>query len=159
MRDFLPTLPVLLRKWLPGCPDEVVELMRELLNPDSVNLTWTHQLWKPYGTNRIFVYSSAFGLSLAELFPGACTSLHYHRVRKEFFWVGTGLLEFTSGDSVRLLAPGECAGSIPLKPHQLRNPGSERLKVVEVFSPGLVDDKVRITDFYKRKLGPVIASE
>nr|WP_276510359.1 cupin domain-containing protein [Longimicrobium terrae] len=110
---------------------------------------------KPYGRNHVLVAGGEYGLSLAVLLPGRSTSLHAHELRREVFCVRTGVLSLTRGDLQVRIGAGELDHSTPGEPHALANEGDEVLEVLEIFSPALLDDKVRISDRYDRALGKV----
>jgi mannose-6-phosphate isomerase-like protein (cupin superfamily) len=139
------------------CPDEMADLFCWLLlQPTGVLVASARiSLPKPYGTNHILVLEMGFGVSFACMQPGQGTSLHYHMQRRELFCVRVGDLHLIHGDNVQHLPVGGIGRSTPGIPHSLRNDGDAPLEVLEVFSPALLDDKVRIADRYDRALGAV----
>ncbi|HEU5319712.1 MAG TPA: cupin domain-containing protein [Methylomirabilota bacterium] len=141
----------------PGCPPDVVDDFIAALGAPSERLVAGARitLAKPYGANHILAAGGPYGLSFARFEPGRSTSLHYHTVRRELFCVRRGVLTLTSGPTVRRLRPFEVGRSTPGEPHALANEGAELLEVLEIFSPALLDDKVRVRDRYNRALGAV----
>ncbi|HXA16686.1 MAG TPA: cupin domain-containing protein [Thermoanaerobaculia bacterium] len=146
-----------LQQFFADCPDAVAARFCMLLAEPAEALIARAQLTlsKPYGRNHILSIDGGFGISFACLGPGHATSLHYHRKRREFFYVHAGVLQFTSGDAVRCIPAGGTGHSIPPVPHSLRNAGENELRVLEMFSPPVLADKVRLSDRYDRTLGPV----
>src|SRR5436309_1738687 len=67
----------------------------------------------------------------------------------------SGVLLFTSGATTRQLGARETGSSTPHVPHSLRNGGHTDLRVLEMFSPAILSDKVRLSDHYGRALGSV----
>ena len=112
-------------------------------------------LQKPYGQNHILIAVGEVGISFACIRPGQGTSLHYHVLRQELFCVHGGTLLLTSGGAERTLGPGGLGWSTPGIPHSLRNGADTDLHVLEMFSPALLEDKVRVSDKYNRALGRV----
>lgn len=141
----------------PSCPAEVIEDLLAALEAPLGPLVEAAQITldKPYGTNRILRHSGEYGVSFAQIQPERSTSLHYHTRRREFFCVRQGVLTLTSGDSTRQLGRFEFGSSIPGQPHALANADAEVLEILEIFSPPLLDDKVRLRDRYHRTLGAV----
>jgi mannose-6-phosphate isomerase-like protein (cupin superfamily) len=87
------------------------------------------------------------------------TSLHWHGQRRELFAVRSGRMLLSCGDDRSILVEGELARSIPRVAHSLANAGSADLEVLELFSPYLLDDKVRVQDFYGRLTGSVTVDQ
>jgi mannose-6-phosphate isomerase-like protein (cupin superfamily) len=114
---------------------------------------------KPYGRNHILALNERFGLSCAVFEPSCETSFHYHEERREFYWVRNGELDLLRPEGVTILTAGDHSHSEPGQRHRLRNRGRLRLEVLEIFSPPLLDDKVRIEDRYGRTLGQVHRNE
>lgn len=110
---------------------------------------------KPYGRNHILALDKRFGLSCAVFEPSCETSFHYHEKRREFYWVRNGELDLLRPEGVTILTAGGHSHSEPGQRHRLRNRGRLRLEVLEIFSPPLLDDKVRVEDRYGRTLGQV----
>jgi mannose-6-phosphate isomerase-like protein (cupin superfamily) len=141
----------------PDCPDEIADRFIDALDRPTEELAAEAQLLldKPYGRNHILVADGAYGLSFALLLPGQSTSLHFHSTRREFFCVRRGTLRLTSGERSMVLQRFACGHSTPGVPHSLANGGAGPLEVLEIFSPALLEDKVRVKDRYERKLGSV----
>ena len=141
----------------PNCPGGFVKQFLESLAIPSVTLLTKSKftLEKPYGANHIIQDEGVFGFSWAQLKPGHSTSLHYHQKRRELFCVRQGLLKLTKGDRVQMLRRFDCNCSTPNQSHSLSNPGQEWLEIIEIFSPALLNDKIRLKDRYKRQLGEV----
>jgi mannose-6-phosphate isomerase-like protein (cupin superfamily) len=139
------------------CPAELAQRLLDLLNatPEDIADQARLLLQKPYGTNAILQDQGLFGLSFARLLPGQSTSYHYHQQRREFFCVHSGVLTLRSGIEERVLQRYGCGTSTPLVGHSLANQGSGMLAVLEIFTPALLNDKVRIHDRYDRPLGDV----
>jgi len=110
---------------------------------------------KPYGRNHILVLDEWFGLSCAVFKPSCETRFHYHEKRRELYWVRIGELDLIRPEGVMILTAGGHSHSEPGQRHRLRNPSWLRLEVLEIFSPPLLDDKVRLEDRYGRMLGQV----
>lgn len=110
---------------------------------------------KPYGRNHILTLDDRFGLSCAVFEPSSETSFHYHEKRTEFYWVRSGELDLLRPEGATILTAGGHSHSAPGLRHRLRNRGRLRLEVLEIFSPPLLDDKVRVEDSYGRTLGQV----
>jgi mannose-6-phosphate isomerase-like protein (cupin superfamily) len=128
--------------------------LRALRDPDDRAPVLTFV--KPYGMNRILHLDDRFGVSCAMFGAGHETSYHRHLQRVELFCVRRGVLELhREPGRVETLHAFEHSSSRPGQPHRLRNPGGEPLEVVELFSPPLLDDKVRLADGYGRALGAV----
>jgi len=146
-----------LRTHDPGLPDDVLDLVCALACRPTAELVDLAEftLPKPYGANHVLRSGGEHGLSFACFRPGQGSSLHYHRTRREVFYVRTGMLTLRTGDTWRHLDAGGCGISTPGVPHALRNDGAGPLEVLEVFTPALLDDKVRVEDSYARALGPV----
>lgn len=142
---------------LPDCPSDFIDLYLSLLESDPQSIVREAKLVldKPYGKNNIIVDSGQYGLSFAQMNPGFGTSLHFHSVRKEFFCVHHGELTLISGDDVTCLKRYEYARSTPGIKHSLKNHGAFQLGILEIFSPALLNDKVRVQDPYQRTLGTV----
>ncbi len=153
----LAALAADVRRVLPDCPSEVIRSFAWCLRAPAAEAIARAELSldKPYGENHILIGSGGYGLSLARLEPGASTSLHLHRRRREVFRVRAGVLTLTREDEVRRLGPGEQADSRPGQQHSLANAEAVPLETAEIFSPALLDDKVRVADRYGRALGSV----
>jgi mannose-6-phosphate isomerase-like protein (cupin superfamily) len=141
----------------PACPPAVVDEFIELVTQDSEVLASRAELilQKPYGRNCILRASGTWGLSFAQLEPGRGTSTHMHAQRRELFCVRRGQLKLTAGGEQRILNVGELGESKPHEPHSIANAGSSLLEIAELFSPALLDDKVRLHDPYGRAVGAV----
>jgi mannose-6-phosphate isomerase-like protein (cupin superfamily) len=139
------------------CPSETADFFCWLLLQPTATLIGRAviSLAKPYGTNHVLVAEGDFGVSFARLRPRQCTSLHYHVQRCELFCVRAGDLHLVLGDIEEHLPVGGIGESTPGIPHSLRNDGDVPLEVLELFSPAVLDDKVRIADRYDRTLGSV----
>ncbi|HLL47751.1 MAG TPA: cupin domain-containing protein [Longimicrobiaceae bacterium] len=146
-----------IRRVLPGVPNDVLSRFDRALWTPTAELAAGAELVldKPYGRNHVLAASGPYGLSLAVLLPCRSTSLHTHLQRHEVFCVRTGILSLTKGGRQVRLTEGELDHSTPGEPHSLANDGSGVLEVLEIFSPALLDDKVRISDRYDRALGRV----
>lgn len=153
----LPDIRAQLMACFPSCSESLVGLFLEFLlrSPAEVCRQAMTVLPKPYGRNHILLVNAGFGLSLAQIEPEQSTSLHFHSSRREFFCVMTGELSLVVGDKESTLGVGECGMSTPNVPHSLRNKHSSTLRVLEMFSPALLEDKVRVSDKYERPLGAV----
>lgn len=143
----------------PDLPPILVERFSEVLEMGQGVAQFLHSLDKPYGRNLIVEINGNYGLSCARLLPGRSTSLHYHSTRTEFFVVRCGELSVTDGDVEHRLHAGSVSRSTPGRPHRLSNAGHSICEFVEIFSPPLLDDKIRISDFYSRKVGEVTMLE
>lgn len=152
-----PARDAFIRGVLPDIPGEVLARFGQALGTPTDELAATADLVleKPYGRNHVIVAAGEYGLSLALLLPGRSTSLHTHERRREVFCVRAGVLTLTRGGETLRLETGGLAHSTPGEPHALANDGAEPLEVLEIFSPALLDDKVRIADRYDRDLGRV----
>lgn len=114
------------------------------------------RLEKPYGSNNIIRESGDWGLSYVCFEPGRRTSIHYHNTRQEFFYVRSGVLTLWSDNLELEINAGQTGYSTPGKQHSLMNNSpTERMTLLEIFSPALLNDKVRVTDFYERPVGSV----
>ena len=141
-------------------PAALAALMKWLEAPsESLAADPLQTIAKPYGRNHILEIVGDFGISCACFDVGAETSLHRHTRRTEFYCVRTGCLELVSIDSTTTLRRHHFASSRPGDVHRLRNAGPTVLEVLEVFSPALLDDKIRIEDRYERRLGAVTRDE
>ena len=151
------TRDAFIRAVLPGVPADVLSRFARALSAPVAELAARAELVldKPYGRNHVLVASGEYGLSLAVLLPGRSTSLHAHELRREVFCVRAGVMALTKGDRQVRLSAGELDYSTPGEPHALTNDGDTVLEVLEIFSPALLDDKVRISDRYDRALGRV----
>jgi mannose-6-phosphate isomerase-like protein (cupin superfamily) len=146
-----------LRAAFPACPAADMERYCWLLGQPERKIAAQAivVLEKPYGRNHVVGIDGTFGVSFACIEPGQGTSLHYHRRRREFFCVHSGTLTLLNANVVRVLGVGEGGVSVPFIPHSLRNDTGTTLRVLEMFSPAILDDKVRVDDRYHRTLGPV----
>lgn len=146
---------------LPDCPTEVIEQLAHCLEGGLAGIAEEAEISfdKPYGENHALSVSGDFGLSFAGLDPGMSTSLHFHRHRRELFFVRTGTLTLIKGSETIELGVGHRGESVPGELHSIANHGQSRVEVAEVFSPPLLDDKVRISDTYGRGLGAVTRFE
>ncbi len=142
---------------VPACPAELAARFLKLLQatPEAVAGQARLQLHKPYGTNVILEDKGQFGLSFARILPGQSTSYHYHQQRREFFCVHSGVLSLHNGSEIEVLGRLGCGASMPHIAHSLANHGDSMLAVLEIFTPALLDDKVRVYDLYHRPLGEV----
>ena len=138
-------------------PSQGVECFLSMLDQsaDVIAESAAINLEKPYGTNDIVALEPEYGISFLRMKPGQSTSFHKHAMRKEFFLVLKGELELRNGEEARRLGSGETANSTPTIPHSLSNPGVEDLWVLEIFIPGLLNDKSRLEDRYDRATGEV----
>ncbi len=110
-------------------------------------------LHEPYGRKVVITLSPDYGLLLIQIMPGHATSLHFHRVRQEVFFVRRGTLTLTRGVRSFVTESGDLSGSVPLEPHRLSNEGALGLEILELFVPNFLDDITRIEDRYNRPLG------
>lgn len=143
--------------FFPDCPRALADRFIGSLDSPAEDLARACQLLleKPYGRNHILVADGPAGLSFAVLRPGQSSSLHYHTVRRELFCVRRGTLLLTSGDCTTIMRPFECGESVPGVSHAIANAGEGPLEIIEMFAPALLNDKVRVRDPYRRKLGGV----
>jgi 8-oxo-dGTP pyrophosphatase MutT (NUDIX family)/mannose-6-phosphate isomerase-like protein (cupin superfamily) len=150
-------LEQVVREALPECPSEVLgRLAGHLSDPFEYTAGRAEISFdKPYGENHVLEASGEYGLSLARLEPGASSSLHFHVQRRELFFVRVGTLTLTRGSRTIELGVGEYGFSIPGELHAIANRHEGELQIVEIFSPALLDDKVRVSDAYGRRLGAV----
>ena len=148
---------VSLSRTFPACPAAMVDtFVSWLARPREELVSLARMtLKKPYGHNYVLVDSGDFGISFACIEPGQGTSLHFHQRRREFFCVHEGVLALTRDDVESSLEKGESGFSTPGKPHALRNPSGAPTQVLEMFSPVLLEDKIRVSDRYARPLGQV----
>ena len=116
-------------------------------------------LEKPYGRNHILSESADHGISFVVMLPGRSTSVHVHGTRRELFCVRRGTLTLFKADRRIDLHPYQCEWSTPGEPHALANEAAGVLEVLELFAPPLLDDKIRLSDRYDRKLGAVTHRE
>jgi len=110
---------------------------------------------KPYGFNIVSILTADFGISLIRIDPGQSTSLHFHSLRYEAFFVRSGRLTLAKGPEKILILAGSISGSKPHEPHRLSNVAGEPLEIIELFAPPLLDDTTRVEDRYNRVLGCV----
>jgi mannose-6-phosphate isomerase-like protein (cupin superfamily) len=145
----------------PHCTFESIEKFVALLHAPASDIVTSAEriLEKPYGLNHILRLDDRHGASYVILYPGRSTSLHVHRVRCEFFVVRTGEIELICGETSSILSKGRHGQSTPQVPHRLHNKSGERVEIIEMFSPFLLDDKVRLWDSYGRQLGAVGATQ
>ncbi|UXY17274.1 hypothetical protein N8I74_01950 [Chitiniphilus purpureus] len=142
---------------MPTCPAEISDRFLQLLSTPPAEITAQAKLLlnKPYGTNAILIPHGEYGLSFAQLLPKRSTSLHMHMLRREFFCVHHGVLTLVSGEETLIIDRLGCGFSTPNVSHMLANNSDEPLGVLEIFSPALLNDKVRLQDRYERLLGQV----
>lgn len=139
------------------CPKLVRDFFTYAIAENSDSLIYQSKLAlnKPYGTNIILQFIDAFAISFVRIEAGSGTSLHFHNIRREFFFVRDGILTFLDSDISTKLTSGCWAVSCPGRPHSLQNRGPHPVEIIEVFSPPLLDDKIRVKDNYGRRLGAV----
>lgn len=140
-----------------GCPAAFLDRFAALARAPSDAIASGAQLVldKPYGRNHILESTGDFGLSFAVMNPGQTTSYHRHDRRRELFLVRRGTMTLRSGESESRLVPGDLGWSSPPVPHALSNRSSDVVELLEIFSPPLLDDKVRLSDPYRRPIGRV----
>lgn len=140
-----------------GCPPAFLGRFAALAGAPSAELAASAELvlTKPYGRNHILETTGEFGLSFAVMNPGQTTSYHRHEQRRELFLVRRGSLTLRSGDAESVLVAGDLGWSSPPVAHALSNRSSDVLEFLEIFSPPLLDDKVRLSDPYRRPIGRV----
>jgi mannose-6-phosphate isomerase-like protein (cupin superfamily) len=145
----------------PDCPAVVLERYLKALTSPAAALVSTAliTLTKPYGRNNILSQHGEYGMSLLQMEPGQSSSFHRHSQRKELFVVRTGRLTVRFADHEEHLGPGECSVTVPPVAHAVSNQQEEPLEVLEMISPFLLDDKIRIHDRYQRRLGAVTHRE
>ena len=102
------------------------------------------ELKKPYGRSLVLTPERNYGVFLVEIEPGKATSLHFHRIRHEAFFVRQGTLTLHLQKGIVILNPGELSGSKPPELHRLSNEGSGTLQILEFFVPNSIDDIVRL---------------
>jgi mannose-6-phosphate isomerase-like protein (cupin superfamily)/ADP-ribose pyrophosphatase YjhB (NUDIX family) len=142
---------------LPNCPEPIVERFVASASAPSAELAEqaAFSLDKPYGENHIIIADGEAGLSFARLRPGQGSSFHLHHHRSEVFLVREGTLTLQDAHGEQLLGPGDIGCSQPGRPHAITNRGDQLVELLEIFSPALLDDKVRLRDRYDRPLGDV----
>jgi mannose-6-phosphate isomerase-like protein (cupin superfamily) len=141
-------------------PDVVAEFRLRLQDLNGVPGSVELRLPKPYGQNDILRLANVkVGLSTATILPGRGTSTHFHHVRKEVFCVIEGELQLCVDGTRYRLGEGDMGYSEPLVPHSLHNLSQRPARIVELFSPADLDDKVRLQDRYGRALGKVRRGE
>jgi SAM-dependent methyltransferase len=113
---------------------------------------------KPYGRNHWIDVEKNHGITFAIFGPKSRTSFHHHQFRRELFAVRAGQIGVL-GKSPSLLHPGGWALSFPGVDHALVNEGDDEAEVLELVSPWLPTDKVRLEDPYGRRLGSVGVEE
>lgn len=141
----------------PNFPEEeFVKYIQMIESPfDESYLKSSIKLIKPYGINTILCKGDVYGYSFVQMNVNQSTSLHFHEVRKEFFYVRNGCLKLRKGNDIYILNKDQFGFSTPNEMHSLSNNGDETLEIIEIFSPVLLDDKVRVDDIYNRQLGNV----
>lgn len=150
-----------LKKVFPSISSHLVEKFLKYLTSPSEHLILCPylKLNKPYGCNYVLEITEGFGFSFAQLNSGQSSSEHYHETRHEFFVVRKGELTLNKGGEKHLISQGEWNFSTPYEPHSIQNASFRKLEIIEVFSPSLLDDKIRIKDQYNRKIGKVFHQE
>lgn len=146
-----------IRERWPRVPQSVLDMYQSVVSTSVEELASSARLVleKPYGVNVIVGDFQNFGISVARLHPGRSSSFHFHRERREFFMVRRGELSASRGETHETVRRFESSTSTPGLPHAIENNGSGDMEIAELFSPFLLDDKIRISDRYERRLGLV----
>ena len=74
-------------------------------------------------------------LAEARLLPGDSTTLHYHPVSEEIYYVIAGQGRMRLGDEQSLVRPGDAIAIPPGQPHQITNTGQEMLTFLCCCAP------------------------
>ncbi len=79
------------------------------------------------------------GLSLhrGRIEPGGEILVHVHEEQTETFYVLSGQALCTMGKETLSFGPGSCGVAPPGVPHGLKNPGSEPVELLALFTPPL----------------------
>jgi quercetin dioxygenase-like cupin family protein len=71
-----------------------------------------------------------YAMRLMEFEPGGCTSLHAHPEEHEFYFLDGEPVLVGAGGLETPVRPGEFVYVLPDEPHQIRNNGRTRMRVV-----------------------------
>ncbi len=82
----------------------------------------------------VFIVGERLMLIMVELDPGASVPWHSHQ-QEQISFILKGRAEVRTSDGVYLINEGSAYGFKPDEPHETRNPGPDKLVVIEVFSP------------------------
>ena len=75
-------------------------------------------------------------LAEARVPVGAKTTLHYHPVTEEIYYILVGTGEMRIAGELRQVGPGDAIAIPPGQPHQITNTGSQVLKFLCCCAPG-----------------------
>lgn len=82
----------------------------------------------------VFIAGEKLMLIMVELDPGAVVSWHSHE-QEQVSFVLKGQAEVRTSEGVYVFNEGSAYNFKPNEPHETRNPGPDKLVVIEVFSP------------------------
>ncbi len=82
----------------------------------------------------MFIVGERLMLMMVELEPGARVPWHTHQ-QEQVSFILKGRAEVRTSEGVYVFNEGSAYGFSPNEPHETRNPGPDKLVVIEVFSP------------------------
>ncbi len=130
----------------------VKKLVQQLESQNREELKLHRKVHRPWGWYDSIDEGERFKVKRIQVNPGGSLSLQKHHYRAEHWIVVKGIAEITNGDKVLTLTENQST-YIPLgEVHQLANPGTSPLEIIEVQSGSYLgeDDIVRYEDAYGR---------
>lgn len=85
-------------------------------------------------------------LAEARLAPGQATTPHYHAITEEIYFLTAGTGEMTIDGEVRSVRVGDAIAIPPQAVHQLRNTGTDELRLLCCCAPGYQHDDTFLTE-------------
>jgi mannose-1-phosphate guanylyltransferase/mannose-6-phosphate isomerase len=131
---------------------DVKEIVNRLKQSKRTEHLSHRRVHRPWGSYEGVDSGERFQVKRLVVKPGASLSLQMHHHRAEHWVVVKGTARVTRGDEVVLLSENQST-YIPIgTKHQLENPGTIPLEIIEVQSGSYLgeDDIVRFEDRYNR---------
>ncbi len=129
---------------------EIVSALRETHAPEQQ----AHPtVQRPWGNFTVLLEDRFYKIKQIEVHPHEQLSLQMHHHRSEHWIVVSGVAEVQRGEEMLSIQQNESTFIPTGMKHQLRNPGKQALKIIEVQSGEYVgeDDIVRFDDRYGRE--------
>lgn len=102
---------------------------------------------KLWGTEYWVVNNESYCMKFLFVIPGRCSSLHYHKIKDETFYMERGVVFIEIGGEVMELRQGQSVRLKPGQRHKFWNEkGSEEATIVEVSTRHADEDVVRLEE-------------
>lgn len=135
-----------------GRSNEIKKVVEYLKDHDYREVEHNMVGYRPWGKYEVLIDEKNHKVKKITVFPGAALSLQSHERRAEHWVVVKGIAKVVNGENLLTLHENESTYISAKAKHQLSNPGSDNLEIIEVQTGDYLeeDDIVRYDDAYGR---------